>query len=220
LKPVIITIIIFVVLLVGSNILISDANAQLGSRDLNAEYCLNNWEKDSLRCADYTPKKIEQNKTGNFLDEIIRTILQMFQGVSEMLTFPTSPSSVPPPSDISSPLDTNTQVEPVEKINPSGNNCANLGPRANLSGCDLHGMDLRGMDFTRSNLSNANLSDANLSGAIFYNANLRGTNLSNADLTGAYLNGADLSRANLNGAHYTGEEFAGAKGCRIKYCKS
>lgn len=222
-KLVRISVIILEVILISSSISISAVNAQQGSRDLNAEYCLNNWQQDQIQCANYVPKKIEQNKTSNILDEFIQIILQIFHNVMpEKSTFPTSPSTpqVSSKFDIPSALDIDTPVEDVKKVTPSGINCANLSPRANLSGCDLHGMDLHGMDFTRANLSGANLSDANLRGTIFYNANLRGANFNNADLTGAYLNGADLSRANLNGAHYTGEEFAGAKGCRIKYCQS
>lgn len=40
----------------------SFVNAQQGSRDLITEYCVNNWQRDPVQCADYVPEDYDQNK--------------------------------------------------------------------------------------------------------------------------------------------------------------
>lgn len=40
-----------------------DAHGQEGSRDLTAEYCINNWARDPVRCADYVPEDYEEKKS-------------------------------------------------------------------------------------------------------------------------------------------------------------
>jgi preprotein translocase subunit SecG len=40
-----------------------NAYGQLGSRDLEAEYCVNNWQRDPVRCADYVPQDYEEKKS-------------------------------------------------------------------------------------------------------------------------------------------------------------
>ncbi|MFY9301192.1 MAG: HNH endonuclease signature motif containing protein [Candidatus Nitrosotenuis sp.] len=40
-----------------------NASGQLGSRDLEAEYCINNWQRDPVRCAEYVPKDYEEKKS-------------------------------------------------------------------------------------------------------------------------------------------------------------
>lgn len=40
-----------------------DVYGQQGSRDLTAEYCVNNWARDPVRCADYVPKDYDEKKS-------------------------------------------------------------------------------------------------------------------------------------------------------------
>lgn len=51
---------IFLVLFISPILL--DAYGQQGSRDLEAEYCINNWARDPVRCAEYVPKDYEEKK--------------------------------------------------------------------------------------------------------------------------------------------------------------
>lgn len=47
-------------------------NGQEGNRDLTAEYCMNNWERDPVRCADYVPEDYEEKKTEYQAQELER----------------------------------------------------------------------------------------------------------------------------------------------------
>jgi hypothetical protein len=97
---------------------------------------------------------------------------------------------------------------------PTQQNCAVVGPYANLQGCNLTNKNL-----TSANLSHANLSNANLSGAVLTYADLSYANLSSAalettnlvgaDLVGADLAGAFLGFANLSGAALYGADLMG-----------
>ncbi len=94
---------------------------------------------------------------------------------------------------------------------------SNIGPRADLSGCDLHGASLDRALLFDANLSDANLSfaslgDANLSGANLSGANLRSANLTSAGLPGANLTGADLFATNLFSADLS---YANLTGCNL-----
>lgn len=40
-----------------------NAHGQIGSRDLNAEYCATNWARDPVKCAAYVPDDYEQRKS-------------------------------------------------------------------------------------------------------------------------------------------------------------
>jgi len=115
----------------------------------------------------------------------------------------------------------------------TGVDCDELGPHADLQGCDLAGSELNGVDLTGADLSGADMSHVGLVGA-----NLSGTNLSDANLTYANLSGvesggmtgkplalpagwelvqgyligpgADLSGANLYRAYLSGSDLSGA----------
>jgi hypothetical protein len=76
-------------------------------------------------------------------------------------------------------------------------NCATIGPGANLAGCNLSGLDLSGVNLAGANLRGANLEGANLDGA-----NLSGANLSNARVTEGALDNANTSGANLRGIRW------------------
>lgn len=80
-----------------------------------------------------------------------------------------------------------------------------LGPRADLAGCDfseldLSGRDLNGTDLTGAKLAGADLSDANLTNAKLAGADLNGASLENANLAGASLDDVDLRETILDGA--------------------
>jgi hypothetical protein len=50
------------IILISSSVSISDVDAQQGNRDLIAEYCVNNWQRDPVQCANYVPEDYDQNK--------------------------------------------------------------------------------------------------------------------------------------------------------------
>lgn len=50
------------IILISSSVSISNVDAQQGSRDLTAEYCINNWQRDPVQCANYVPEDYDQNK--------------------------------------------------------------------------------------------------------------------------------------------------------------
>ncbi|MDA1347198.1 MAG: HNH endonuclease signature motif containing protein [Crenarchaeota archaeon] len=50
------------IILISSSVSISNVDAQQGSRDLTAEYCINNWQRDPIQCANYIPEDYDQNK--------------------------------------------------------------------------------------------------------------------------------------------------------------
>ena len=79
-KPVIIIAIAFVLLIPTS------VFAQEGARNMMEEYCLKNFQDDP-QCENYTPKKIEENKSeqpkaSNPFEEFIQFVLQIFQGIN------------------------------------------------------------------------------------------------------------------------------------------
>ncbi len=97
-------------------------------------------------------------------------------------------------------------------IGTDANNCSNLVPYANLSGCDLSlstiGYFANGTDLTRANLQDANISRQNLTGsyvtlvgANLVGANIMGANFTNMDFTGANLTGEDLTTATYGGGN-------------------
>jgi len=93
-------------------------------------------------------------------------------------------------------------------------NCAVVGPYANLQGCNLTNKNLTSANLSHANLSNANLSGAaltyaDLSYANLSSAALESTNLVGADLVGADLAGAFLGFANLSGAALYGADLMG-----------
>jgi hypothetical protein len=93
-------------------------------------------------------------------------------------------------------------------------NCAVIGPYANLQGCNLTNKNLTSANLSHANLSNANLSGAALTYADLSYANLSSaaletTNLVGADLVGADLAGAFLGFANLSGAALYGADLMG-----------
>ena len=53
---------LFVIILLSSSFSVSFANAQQGSRDLTAEYCVSNWQRDPVQCVNYVPEDYDQNK--------------------------------------------------------------------------------------------------------------------------------------------------------------
>ena len=78
--------------------------AQEGSRNMMEEYCLKNLQVDPP-CANYTLKKIEQNKieqnkTTNPIDEIIKFIFQIFQGFNPEETMKDVTKEIPPIKEI------------------------------------------------------------------------------------------------------------------------
>jgi uncharacterized protein YjbI with pentapeptide repeats len=87
----------------------------------------------------------------------------------------------------------------------SAQNCAYVGPYANLQNCN----------FAFANLSNANLSNANLTGTNLFGANLGGANLTGISFAGTMLAGANLTNSNLSfdslaGANLSSANFTGA----------
>jgi len=91
--------------------------------------------------------------------------------------------------------------------------CSQIGPGADLSGCSLAEVELATANLTGANLTGAylfgtvltyaNLTDANLTNAEMTYANLTYANLTYANLTGAWLGGTVLTGANLTGATLT-----------------
>ena len=97
----------------------------------------------------------------------------------------------------------------IYRISPSEQNEFNgdkvdcerkLGPRINLSGCNLSGLNLPNEDLSFGNFSNTNLQNANLQGTIFYSTDLTETNLSDADLSNAKMRYAKFLGTNLENA--------------------
>ena len=76
-------------------------------------------------------------------------------------------------------------------------NCAYVGPYANLQGCNLSFANL-GVDLTQ----------ADLAGATLYAATLAGANLTGADLTGADAHYANFHGTDLQGAHLSGANLS------------
>jgi hypothetical protein len=96
-------------------------------------------------------------------------------------------------------------------------NCANIGPGANLAGCDLSWLDLSGVNLAGANLRGANLTGTNLDGA-----NLSGANLSNARVTEGALDSANTAGANLRGIRWAPAPvfnltFLGQRGDELDY---
>ena len=53
---------ILAIILISSSVSISNVDAQQGNRDLIAEYCVNNWQRDPVQCVNYVPEDYDQNK--------------------------------------------------------------------------------------------------------------------------------------------------------------
>jgi uncharacterized protein YjbI with pentapeptide repeats len=88
---------------------------------------------------------------------------------------------------------------PVKAIPSNLQDCAYIGPYANLQDCDLSDADLTSANLTNSNLSDADLNEANLSEVDMTRANLTDANLAEAALTDAALASADLAGVSSGG---------------------
>ncbi len=107
--------------------------AQEGSRNMMEEYCLKNLQDDP-QCANYTPKKIEQNKieqnkTTNPIDDIIQFILQIFQGFNPEETMKDVTKVIPFDSignTFENTIDDISNSIPIDMGSISGNSKAKL----------------------------------------------------------------------------------------------
>lgn len=111
------------------------------------------------------------------------------------------PPMLQPPKNVITPA-TFTSTTLQNKIESS--QCNNIGPYADLRGCDLSNANLSGANLFHANLSYATLINANLAGADLANANLSNANLFYADLYGANLSGANFSGAVVTNANFGG----------------
>lgn len=59
-----------------------NASAQQGGRDLEAEYCINNWQRDPVRCTEYVPKDYEEKKSEYQAQELERVKQETAQSKS------------------------------------------------------------------------------------------------------------------------------------------
>jgi uncharacterized protein YjbI with pentapeptide repeats len=98
---------------------------------------------------------------------------------------------------------------PVNGTPSTAQDCAYIGPHANLQDCDLSDANLANDDLTNANFTGSNLADADLASARVTNVDLAGANLNGANLTSADLSDSVLMDTDAAGATFTNADVAG-----------
>jgi uncharacterized protein YjbI with pentapeptide repeats len=105
--------------------------------------------------------------------------------------------------------ETGSASAPVNGTPSSAQDCAHIGPHANLQDCDLSSANLSNADLAQANLTGADLTDANLTSATITDAYLNSANLSAANLTSANLQESEETDADIAYATLTNADLGG-----------
>ena len=119
---------------------------------------------------------------------------------------PATPTATPVPPT-TTPVPTATPEPPTVTSEPTATStpipCSEIGPGADLSGCEFNSVDWSERNLANANLTGAIITNSNLRKAILTSANLTNANLKQSDMTDAILTGANISGADITETKFT-----------------